>query len=302
MGEFPARIVAQDFVTPPELSAFQLAHEGSGRIGGGRVTLGARGGATHIVARYEQIPIRVAPLQLGPTEPALVYLINPTAGLLDGDAHLFEIHAGPGTHAVVTGQSASRLHPCSKGFCTQQWKVSVADGAVLVVLPGPAIPFAGTRYFQRVEVELGQDARFIWGDIWFAGRYARAEASERFQFESLVQEMVIHRQRQLVFRDRFVWRGPWSDHTAEFHFAGQPAAGSIFSTVNVADELPAKSEHVRSAALPTSAGDTCCRFVGTSSDVVRQVVHSCLALASHSVREPWLLEKHHLAKVHWFDA
>ena len=42
-------------------------------------------------------------------------------------------------------------------------------------------------------MKLGQDARFIWGDVWFAGRYARATASERFRFEWIVQEMVVRR-------------------------------------------------------------------------------------------------------------
>ena len=46
------------------------------------------------------------------TEPAaLLYLINLTAGLMDGDAHLIELTARAGVRAVVTGQSATRVHP-----------------------------------------------------------------------------------------------------------------------------------------------------------------------------------------------
>jgi urease accessory protein len=230
MGEFPARIVAQDFLTPPELAAWQLAGEDAGRIGGARFTLQSRGGATYLANLYEQIPIRVLPLNLGSTEPTLIYLLNPTNGLMDGDAHRLEIHAGPGTRSVVTGQSATRIHPCLKGFCTQQWRVTVADGAILVVLPGPAIPFAGCRFFQRVDIDLDKNAQLIWGDLWFAGRYARQEASERFRFDRIVQEMRIRREGQLVYRDRFCWHGPWDDETARWHFGDAPAAGTLFAT------------------------------------------------------------------------
>ena len=193
MGAFPARFVAEDFVTPPELSHWRLAQDGAGRIGGARLTLESRGTATHLENLYEQVPVRVLPLDLGPSEPVLIYLVNPTAGLMDGDAHRMEIHAGPSSRAVVTGQSATRIHPCLRGFCTQQWKITVADGAVLVVLPGPAIPFQGCRFFQRVQIELAVNAHLVWGDLWFAGRYARLEKSESFRFDRIVQEMVVRR-------------------------------------------------------------------------------------------------------------
>jgi urease accessory protein len=305
MGEFPARIVAQDFVTPPEFAALRLAQEGSGRIGGARFRLTERNDLTFIANQYEQTPIRLLPLNLGATEPALIYLLNPTNGLMDGDAHLMEINAGPGTRAVVTGQSATRIHPCLNGFCTQQWKVTVADNAILVVLPGPAIPFAGCRFFQRVHIDLGRNAELIWGDLWFAGRYARKEASERFRFEQIVQEMLVHREGRLVYRDRFSWRGPWDDETARWHFGGHPAAGTLFVTGTQPAESIAGREDERSATFATAAADTCCRWAGTSEVVIRNVVENSLRLASvlaNGVAEtPWLLSGHHLARTHWFD-
>ena len=82
-------------------------------------------------------------------------------------------------------------------YATQQWTVEVEDDACLVVLPGPAIPFRGSRYFQRVRVELAPRARLIWGDIWLAGRYDRGELSERFQFERIVQDFEARRAGRL---------------------------------------------------------------------------------------------------------
>ena len=305
MGEFPARITAPDFVTPPEFADWQLAANGAGRIGGARFALSLRDQATQVVELYEQIPIRILPLHLGPGEPTLVYLLNPANGLMDGDAHRLEIHAGAGTRSVITGQSATRVHPCLRGFCTQQWKVTVADDAILVVLPGPTIPFAGCRYFQRVEVDLGKNARLIWGDLCFAGRYARAEASERFRFEGMVQEMSIHREGKLIFRDRFAWQGPWDDEAARWHFGGGLASGTLFATgTHVLEAAPA-SETTRRALFTTAAGDTYCRWTGSSAAAIHAVAETSLRWASEFAKStatgPWLLHGHQLARTHWFD-
>src|SRR5262249_56944475 len=130
------------------------------------------------------VPVRLMPPFVIDGEPAsLLYLINLTAGLMDGDGHRVEIRARTGTRTLVTGQSATRVHPALASFATQQWSVDVEDDACLVVLPGPTIPFRGCRYFQRVRAELAPRARLIWGDIWLPGRYDRGSLSERFQFE-----------------------------------------------------------------------------------------------------------------------
>jgi urease accessory protein len=301
MGEFPARIVAEDFVTPPEFSNRSLSTEGTGRIGGARLTFEIRGGVTCLSHVYDQIPLRALQLHLGPDEPAFVYLLNPTAGVLDGDAHRIEIHAGTNTQAVVAGQSATRIHPSINGFTTQQWDVTVADGAVLVVLPGPAIPFAGSRFFQRVRVKLGENARIIWGDLWFAGRYSRQDASERFQFDSLIQDMQVHRNGKLVYRDRFHWHGPWNESNASWHFGHQPAAGTVYYS-GPSHHLPTPPEtEVATAILTTAGGDTCFRCTGSSESIVRQVAATSLQIASTCINQAEKSLLQHFGRTHWFD-
>src|SRR5262249_23922273 len=136
------RITAADFLTPPELARWSLADNGAGRIGGVRLELLADPAGTRLGACYQQVPLRVLPpFHFGADHPALVYLLNPMAGLMDGDAQLVQLRAGPGTQAIATGQSSTRIHPSIRGFSTQQWIIQVAKGAVLLVLPGPAIPF-----------------------------------------------------------------------------------------------------------------------------------------------------------------
>ena len=180
----------------------------------------------------------------------MLYLINLTAGLMDGDGHLIEITARAGTRAVVTGQSATRIHPALASYATQQWTVEVEDDACLVVLPGPTIPFRGSRYYQRGRVELAPRARLIWGDIWLPGRYDRGELSERFQFERIVQDFEVRRAGRLVYRDRFRWDGPWTPEDADWYFGGALASASLFVAGPVPESLPEAEPGTPALGLP----------------------------------------------------
>ena len=298
--------MAADFLIPPELRGLALAANPAGRLGGVRLQLAAGHGATRLAACYQQIPLRVLPpFQLAEGEPALLYLLNPTAGLMDGDGQWIDLEAGPCSRTVVTGQSATRIHPSVQSFATQQWHVRVAEDAILVVLPGPAIPFAGCRYFQRAAIDLAPGAGFVWGDIWLSGRYARGEVSEQFQFSTLIQELSIRRGNHFIFRDRFCWRGPWDRDTAAWHFGGAQACGSLFVIGNVEPDLIPDLPDVKQAHFPTAAGDTCLRWLGPSEAVANAVVQTGLRavalLNGERNGRPWLLESSGLAPNHWFS-
>lgn len=301
MGRETARITAQDFVTPPEFAGLSLANEGSGRIGGVRLGLSATG----LCDRYQQVPLRVLPLDFGPAQPDLIYLLNPTAGLFDGDAQLVEVHAQAGTRAFVTGQSATRVHPCLHAFGTQQWRIRVEPDAILVMLPGPTIPFAGCQYFQRAAIDLAVGAQFIWGDIWLSGRYSRGDQSERFRFRTIVQDMTVRREGRLVYRDRFRWDGPWDDESAAWHFGGADCCGSLYSTVPVPEVLTSvdpKDSDLRRATLATATNDTVLRWSGPVEAVTAAVTRAALTLAAHAENKQgaWLLDSNNLAPNHWF--
>jgi urease accessory protein len=305
VGPSPIRITAETFLTPPEFRGLELAQRSAGQIGGVRLELvpsGARLGAC-----YQQVPLRVLPpFHFDGEAAGLVYLINPTAGLMDGDGHWLEIATAPGAKAVVTGQSATRIHPCPRNFSTQQWKIRVASQSQLVMLPGPTIPFAGARSYQRVDIELADDARCIWAEIWHPGRYERGELSERFQFHSLIQETAVRRDGRLVFRDRFHWRGPWDADSIAWHLGPHLACGSLFVTGPVEERLMNCGNLVETAVMPLATGDTCVRCLGGPAAVTHAVVQSALHIAAgwstHSNGTPWLLSSDGLAKNHWFSA
>nr|WP_303652479.1 urease accessory protein UreD [Paludisphaera mucosa] len=257
---------------------------------------------------YQQIPLRVfPPFALESRSVALLYLINLTAGLMDGDAHLIEITAREGVDAVVTGQSATRIHPALTAHAAQQWAATVEDDACLVVLPGPAIPFRGARYHQLGRVELAPRARLIWGDVWLAGRYDRGALSERFQFERIVQDLEIRRSGRLIYRDRFRWDGPWTEEEARWYFGGHLATASLFlgGLPPQPDELPPPAPGVLRSVFPLGDDATCVRWCGTPSAVTADMARVALLMAA-SWRQgpgspPWLLDSNELSPNHWFS-
>ncbi len=297
------RITAADFVTPPEFRALYMAGNEAGRIGGLRLELVARNGQTRLGACYQQVPLRVLPpFQPDPAQLALLYLINPTAGLMDGDAQQVQIVVRKGVRLLVVGQSATRIHPALHHYSTQQWHLHVESGAVVVMLPGPAIPFQGCRYYQRVDVDLEPDASFLWGDVWLAGRYARGAASERFQFETIVQELLVRREGQLVYRERFCWQGPWDEATAAWHFGTARAWANLFVTGTMNAIPSAKDSSLRRAVFPTASGDTCLRWGGTSEVVIASMVQTALHMAANRLEGvPGAFLEQHLAPGHWFS-
>jgi urease accessory protein len=236
---------------------------------------------------------------------SLVYLINLTAGLLDGDGHLLEIDARDGTRAVVTGQSATRIHPAGDRFATQQWNVSVANDACLVVLPGPVIPFAGCRYFQRARIELAARARLLWGDIWLPGRYDRGALSERFQFERIIQDLEVRREGTLVYRDRFCWNGPWAQAEIDWHLGGKLASASLFISGPLDDSLGAAPSEVTRSIFTLGTDLSCIRSCGAPGAVTADLVQCALGLAarwnSGPSAQPWLISSSDLAPNHWFS-
>lgn len=306
MGASAVRITREELVTPPEFRGLEATGHPAARVGGARIELVKRGDETRLGTCYQQIPVRVMPPFSFDAEPAaLLYLINLTAGLMDGDGHRMEVTARAGTRAVVTGQSASRIHPALAGYASQQWQVQVEDDACLVVLPGPAIPFRGCRYYQRGRVELAPTARLIWGDIYLAGRHERGSLSEKFQFERIVQDFEVRRARRLIYRERFRWDGPWNDEQASWFWGGALACGSLLVAGPLPAALPELGPGVRRAVSQLDTGEWCLRWCGephaVTTDLVRIALQSAACATGGPGAAPWLLASTELAPNHWFS-
>lgn len=245
------------------------------------------------------------PLTVERGGPSLLYLMNMTAGLLDGDGQLVHLDVGPGVRCFVTNQSAGRVHPCPRYHAASRFEVKVARDSVLCLLPGPMIPFVGSRYHQQTSIELEPGGRIVWGDILLPGRTLYARAPERFVFDKLVQELQIRRDGRLIFHERFAWAGPWDESQTRWHFGDAEAAASLFVSGPVAPEdLPALPDG-QIAVQETAHGDTCIRLLGRDAEqVIAAAARAALTASARLSGEEqgtWLLHSTGLSTVHWFS-
>ena len=114
MGSRAARITRDELLTPPEFRGLQSAEHQAARVGGARIELVRAGNTTRLGRCYQQVPVRLMPPFAFTGEPAsLLYLINLTAGLMDGDGHLDRDHGTAG-HAGRGDRPVGHPHPSGR--------------------------------------------------------------------------------------------------------------------------------------------------------------------------------------------
>lgn len=125
-----------------------------------------------------------APIHIGKpfTEEGIlvVNLVNPTAGLFEGDTITCRVEVEQGAKLLLTSPSASRAHRMGDGEARldQDFKV----GGFLEVLPELFIPQQGSRYTQNTAISVEPGGELIFFESLAPGRVASGEA---FAFQQL---------------------------------------------------------------------------------------------------------------------
>lgn len=133
----------------------------------------------------QQVPLRVIrPFYPEGEGPAHLYLLNATAGILEGDRLEISLRLEKGTHAVVTTPAATRVHPMPSGEARQRTTLCVGPGATLEYLSEPVLPYAGAAFHQETEILLEEGATLFYADVLGPGRLARGESFAYRLYES----------------------------------------------------------------------------------------------------------------------
>ena len=172
-----------------------------GRDGALALSLERRGPRTVLAGCRSTLPLQVlAPVAL--EDPAaVVWMLNPTGGLLGGDRLAIAVDAAPRAHAVLTTPSASRVYRAPAEPTVQRVDIRLGAGAMVEWVPDHTIPYAGSDFRQAIDVELGEGARLILLDAFAAGRIAHGEA---WAFRRLESAVTVRDRQGLVLHDRFV--------------------------------------------------------------------------------------------------
>ncbi|WP_245647137.1 urease accessory protein UreD [Microtetraspora niveoalba] len=133
---------------------------------------------TEVSGHFQKSPLQIMrPHYYDPGRPDMAYvmLLSSGGGILQGDRYRTDVVCGPGTAVHLTTQAATRIYRMEQDYATQLVRLTAGPDSYLEYLPDAVIPFADSRYYQRVEVVADPSATVVIGDMVLAGRLARGE-------------------------------------------------------------------------------------------------------------------------------
>lgn len=175
-----------------EVSGFQtepaqMRAAAPGKVGELRLGFSLRGGRSVMHDLYRVAPLIVQQaLYFDEAMPELPIcpIISIGGGLLQGDRYKIDIRVERDAYAHVTTQSASRVHRMDANYASQHQTVTLESGAYLEYLPDFTILYRGSRFINRTDIVVPEDATLLYGEMILAGR-KHHHANERFGFDLL---------------------------------------------------------------------------------------------------------------------
>jgi urease accessory protein len=130
----------------------------------------------------------------------VVNVVNPTAGLLEGDRVECRVDVEAGGRLVLTTPSASRAHRMRDGFAEVQQELRVANTGFLEFWPELFIPQGGTCFRQKTSLNVDEGGELLFFESLAPGRVA---AGESFAFRELEWETDVRCAGALIARERY---------------------------------------------------------------------------------------------------
>jgi len=174
-----------------------------GRDGCLAVRVEHRAGRSVLTGCRWTMPLQVlAPVALD-DPAAVVWMLNPTGGLVGGDRLMIDVDVGSGAHACLTTPSATKVYRTAGAAAEQTVRLTLAPRARLEWVPDHTIPFAGAALRQGVDAQVPEGASLLLIDAFAAGRVARGE---RWRFALLDSALTVRDARGWLVHDRLVLR------------------------------------------------------------------------------------------------
>jgi len=132
-------------------------------------------------------------------------------GILAGDQYDIRLDVSDNTKTIISEQSYRKLYNTGDGFSRQNTLIRAGENAALYYVPYPVIPFAGSRFHSRTDIDLRHSSKLIFGEILSCGRDGMGE---RFAFSEFSSRTAVSVDGKPVFLDNSRFSG------GEAHFAG----------------------------------------------------------------------------------
>lgn len=136
---------------------------------------------TELTHHYQKSPLQIMrPLYYDQGRPDIpyTYVMTTGGGVLQGDRQRMDLRFGPGSASHVTTQAHTKIYRMEHGYAASQINLMIEAGAYAEYLPDPVIPYANSRFYQRVRAVVHPDATAVLGETVYAGRLSRGERAE----------------------------------------------------------------------------------------------------------------------------
>jgi urease accessory protein len=173
---------------PPEILNYgselkQLEVGKAGKIGALvlRLERNENEGKTVVKEQYSKVPLytqRALYLEESLPSMAYMYIISPSGGILQGDRYRMDITLKNKAYAHLTTQGATRIYRMEKNYATQMVNVDVDDGCYFEFVPDQIIPYRDSRFYQKVDLKIHENATMVYSEIIVPGRVASKESFE----------------------------------------------------------------------------------------------------------------------------
>ncbi|MBT3328996.1 MAG: urease accessory protein UreD [Nitrosopumilus sp.] len=172
----------------------QLEVGKSGKVGILEIELKQGKDKTSITKQFSQVPLqiqRAVYLEESLPEMAYVYIISPSGGILQGDRYKIDITLKNNAISHITTQGATRIYSMNSNFASQITNITVDDNCYLEYIPDQIIPYQNSRYYQKVNLNVHDNATVVYSEILTPGRMAM---NELFDYEICYLRMICKNQ------------------------------------------------------------------------------------------------------------
>lgn len=251
-----------------------------GRDGRLALAFERRGARTVLVGRRYTLPLQaLEPVDLDGSGGLALLLLNPTGGILGGDALDTAVRLGPGARVVLSTPSATRVYRTAGPAARASFRAELGAGAVLEYVPDHLIPSPGARLCQRTALRLGSGALALVLDAWSTGRPARGE---RLAFAELDLGLRVDDDGGPIFAERLRLGGEprWNalagldghDYVASFVVAGSGERDwrlLLDALRDALDALPGPAEGLAAGATRLARGGLLVRILARSAPLLQ---------------------------------
>ena len=134
---------------------------------------------TVITKQFSQVPLQIQRAVYPENSlpgMAYLYIISPSGGILQGDRYKTDIMMKNNAVSHITTQGATRIYSMNSNSASQMMNITLDENCYLEYIPDQIIPYQNSRYYQKVNLNIHDDATLIYSEVLTPGRIAMNES------------------------------------------------------------------------------------------------------------------------------